>query len=303
MRSLIIGYGSIGQRHARLLNSLGADPGIISRRDIDHPKSWKTLEAGIAEHQPNYIVIASATSEHIEDINKLISLEYKGAVLVEKPLFHEAAKIKNHSFSQAYIAYNLRFHPVMLALKQALVGESVCSAQIYVGQYLPTWRPGTDYRQSYSAKAEQGGGVLLDLSHDLDYTNWLLGRCLGLAALGGKFGDLDISSDDVFSLMMKMENCPAVTVSLNYLDRIGRREIIINTAAKTIKADLVKGELWIDAKRHVYDTHRDETYLAMHNEILSGNNKHSCTVAEGLETLDVIEAALESAKTMKWVQR
>ena len=100
---------------------------------------------------------------------------------------------------------------------------------VYAGQYLPHWRPNIDYRDSYSSKKSQGGGVLLDLSHEIDYLNWLLDGTEEVMAVGGKLSALEIDSDDLYQISLKTKKCDLVQVELNYIDKVLRRYIIINT--------------------------------------------------------------------------
>ena len=191
----------------------------------------------------------------------------------------------------------------MQRLKTLLSGEQILSVQAYVGQYLPDWRPAVDYRASYSASTEQGGGVLRDLSHELDYLTWLLGKSKRVSALGGHLSALEITSDDTFALMLVTEACPVVTLQLNYLDRAGRRSILINTSKHTIEANLIAGTLTIDRDVETFVVARDDTYRLMHEAVLSGSSGNLCTRAEGIETLRLIEAAELAAKRGTWIER
>ena len=211
-RALVVGYGSIGQRHARRLASLGCDVGVCSRRDVNAQPLFSTLTHALAEFAPDYVVLASQTDEHAGNLQDLASAGFTGSVLVEKPLFDHPSPLPDHRFAALNVAYNLRLHPLIVRLRETLVGQKICSFQVYVGQYLPTWRPGTDYRQSYSASKSQGGGVLRDLSHDLDYTTWMLGGWRHLTAQGGHVSDLEITSDDCFMVMMDTPHCPLVSL-------------------------------------------------------------------------------------------
>ena len=155
------------------------------------------------------MVFDGAKSEHLDNLSKLKALDFKGAVLIEKPLFHE--------------------------------------------------------------------------NHDIDIATWVFGPCRGLAALGGQVSDLEISGNDVFSILTQTTDSRAVTVSLNRLDRVIHHEIIFNTAYKTLKADLIKRELGTDGAFTRFETHRDETYLGMHKDVLYMQQELACRFAQGLE--------------------
>lgn len=299
-RVLVVGYGSIGARHARLLGELGCDVAVVSARDVDFPQRYHSLRDGWHVHQPTLVVVANATAAHHDALAELAQLGHAGDVMVEKPVFDHVLPLPVNNFRQLRVAYNLRFHPVLSMLREVLANQSVISVQAYVGQYLPSWRPGTDYRLCYSAQADQGGGALLDLSHDLDYLAWITGSWRRVAAIGGHMSPLEISSNDVFSLLYESDRCPVITVQLNYLDRLGRRQVIVNTAEHTYEADLVRCTLKVDAEELYFPVERDTTYRAMHVAMLSGNPMQACTVQEALDTLALCDAARDAAVDGNW---
>ena len=174
-RALVIGYGSIGQRHARILANLGLSTAVVSRRQVDAETVFSGIAEGVEEFKPDYVIVASRTNEHAGDIETLAATGFSGVVLVEKPLFMTMGSMPANQFARCHVAYNLRFHPLMQALRRHLGGRAVYAAHCHAGSSLPTWRPGTDYRTGYSAIKDQGGGVIRDLSHELDYVLWLLG--------------------------------------------------------------------------------------------------------------------------------
>ena len=301
--ALVVGYGSIGARHARLLAELGCRTVVVSGRNIDFPFIYPNLEVALATEQSEYVVIANATNKHHDTLSTLARLNYAGTVLVEKPIFDRCKVVPKNNFRKVFVAYNLRCHPVIQHLKTLLIGEKILSVQAYAGQYLPGWRPQTDYRISYSANAEQGGGVIRDLSHELDYLTWMLGGWNRVSAVGGHFSELEIDSDDIFSLMFTTPLCPIVTLQLNYLDRITRRFVIINTLRHTIEADLVHGSITVDRDSTFLSAERDYTYRKMHADILLENTENLCSIEEGLDILRLIEAAESAAIRMEWVGR
>ncbi|MCK6499789.1 MAG: Gfo/Idh/MocA family oxidoreductase, partial [Nitrospira sp.] len=188
MKALVVGYGSIGQRHARVLDELGCEVAVVSRRPVEYPRRYDSLATALSGWRPGYVVIASRTNEHFDDLSALITADFAGRVLVEKPLFDVARQMPSNRFSHLAVAYNMRFHPLIMKLRDFLGQQKrLVAAHIYVGQYLPQWRPSTDYRSSYSASRDLGGGVLRDLSHEIDYALWLFGSWRHLTALGGKF--------------------------------------------------------------------------------------------------------------------
>lgn len=303
--ALVVGQGSIGQRHARILSALGLATRAVSRRANPSPSVFPSLGEALSDGQPDYVVIASATHEHQRDLERLAGLGFRGRVLVEKPLFDQALPLPVHDFAALHVAYNLRYHPLILALRDLCLSDRICSAQVYVGQYLPSWRPGTDYRASYSAKAAEGGGVLRDLSHELDYLLWMLGDWQAVTASGGHVSDLEIDSDDVFTLLVQTARCPMVAVQMNYLDRVGRREITVTTTTRTLRADLVANRLWIDGTETAFTPlERDATYQAMHLDLLgAAEARLACTLAEGLSVMELIAAAEAASFGKVWIKR
>ena len=303
MNVLIIGYGSIGSRHARLLSELGNKVSILSKHETDFNKSYKSIAQALESEKPDYIVIANKTGEHYPAFVELANYDYQGVVLVEKPLFHRLTDIPDNNFKKIFVAYNLRFHPIIQKLKELLQDEKIISVNVYAGQYLPDWRPGTDYRLSYSSQKKYGGGVLRDLSHELDYLNWLFAGWTSLTALGGHYSELEIDSNDIFNILMTTNLAPIVNVQLNYLDRTTRREIIINTDSFTVKADLISNTLQINNEIKEYNVNRDQTYINLHKAVLADNTQYLCSLDEGLEVLRLIEAAELSIQKRMWIAR
>lgn len=307
MKTLVIGYGSIGKRHSRLLTELGCEVRVLTisqhGQNIGY-KTYNSLESAFSDYSPEYLIIANETAQHFLTINDLIKINYQGIVLVEKPLFNNNSPIPNHSFQKLFIAYNLRFHPLIQILKDILIYEKMISANVYVGQYLPSWRPDIDYSLSYSANKHKGGGVLRDLSHELDYINWLMEGWLTLTAHGGKFSSLEIDSDDIFSILLTTKKCPIVHLEMNYLDKCPQRFLIINTNSKTIKLDLIENSLSINNKLiKQVKIDRDYTYLKQHQAIINQDYSMFCHQDQGKEIMVMIEA-IEKANIEKiWIKR
>jgi len=301
LKVLIIGFGSIGSRHARILGGLGHRVIIVSRRPVPQPSVYSSLEKALVEESPGLVVVANETSRHFPSLVELARLNYSETVLVEKPLFQNSAELPRNRFRSLWVAYNLRFHPVLQELKRCLRGETILSVQAYAGQYLPDWRPDTDYRNSYSAFSEMGGGVLRDLSHELDYLTWLFGKWERVTALGGHFSQLEIDSDDVFSILFATELCPAVSVQLNYLDRVPRRFVLINTARHSIQVDLINGTISLDKETRTFAVDRDHTYLNMYQDLFSDRPGSLCSAQEGQDVLGLIGAVESAMKRKEWV--
>jgi len=299
-RIIIIGYGSIGQRHTRILNELGHHVAVVSRRKVDYPLLYNNTKEALLLEYPSYIVIANETSEHEATLNELKSLSYDKKILVEKPLFLSHIN-SDFDFTALYVGYNLRFHPLVQTLFEKIRKLEILSVQCYVGQYLPSWRPDTDYTESYSASLSKGGGVLRDLSHELDYLQFLFGDWEQMTASGGKFSRLQIDSDDHFSFIFQTKKVPLITLQMNYLDHLVQRTLIINTDKATYKADFIQNTLQINDELLQFDVGRDDTYKNQHKAILNGEKELLCSYEKGLNIVKMIEMAEKASKGKVWV--
>ena len=304
MRSLVIGYGSIGVRHEVVLRGLGAQTAVVSRHGAEMPcPCFRDVPAALAEFRPEYIVVSNRSSEHAGTLAELEQEGFRGFCLVEKPLAIRLADLPPASafgFKMG-VGYVLRFHPLLDAARRILSGKRLLSIQAYVGQYLPDWRPGADYRQCYSAHREQGGGALRDLSHELDYLTYLAGDWRRVAAIGGHFSELEISSDDVNMVLLETSHCPAVACQLNYLDRNVRRDCTIQYADGTLYLDFIGQRLIHNGVEQRFQVERNEMFAAMHTAAWGGGGAPLCTEHEARDVLALIEAAEEAAKTGTWI--
>ncbi|SFL84111.1 Gfo/Idh/MocA family protein [Salibacterium qingdaonense] len=299
---LIIGYGSIGQRHYNLIKSKEWGVGVVTKREFPYENFFYNIEEAIRTLTPNVIIIANETNKHLQTLRIIDNENFKGAVLVEKPLFSEVSYKYNFSSFQVYVGYNLRFHPLMMELYKLIQKEKVLTVNVYAGQYLPEWRPGTDYTQSYSASRQKGGGVLRDLSHELDYILWLFGDWNSVVSNTGQIGDLDIETEDSVSILLKMDKVPQVQVMLNYLDRSTERFLIVNTFHDTYKLDLIRGKLLKNGEiiQEVHIT-RNKTY---EDQLLDLVNKRQylCTFDEAVQSVNLIDKIEKSNREGKWIK-
>lgn len=296
-KTLVVGYGSIGARHARILAELGCEVAVVSRRQIDGVRRYAAIDEAVTALQPDYAVIANETFAHAKAVAALAAAGFRGKLLIEKPV---GGAIDAQGFSAVAVAYNLRFYPALVTLAAMLRDEDILSMQVYCGQYLPDWRPGTDYRQSYSADPARGGGVLRDLSHELDYVVWLGGACRRIAAIGGRFGALEIASDDCWALLLEQERCRCTTVQMNYLDRPGRRQIVVNTKDHTYTVDFARAALIRDGVEQIFTVDRDTTYREQHRAMLVGDTARLCSLDEGMQVMSLIAAAERAAGERTW---
>ncbi|EIJ80534.1 oxidoreductase domain-containing protein [Bacillus methanolicus PB1] len=300
MKALVVGYGSIGKRHVRILNELGILVGLVSRRILDYKPIFNSIEPAIKSFSPNIIVVANETSKHLETLNLIMEKNYEGIILIEKPLF-QSSNITSFDNENIFVGYNLRFHPLLQKLKTEIKNQKIISCSVYVGQYLPTWRPSADYRKTYSASKMLGGGVLRDLSHELDYLQWIFGSWKRLISLGGKFSSLEIESEDSYSLLTETELCPLITIEMNYLDKICQRFMIVNTEDYTYKIDFINGTFQKNSEIQYVKVSRDETYRKQYLAIINKNFDQLCTFEEGLSVIKMVESIERSNEEKGWV--
>ena len=294
MKCLVIGFGSAGQRHARILKALGHDVEVLSKRCIGR---FRNSTKDALAWEPDYCVVASKTKEHMRDLSRM--WDSGARILVEKPLFDKPS----HCWPRddVFVGYNLRFHPVVRELRNRITGRELYTAHFHVGQWLPTWRPDRDYRET------DVSGVLRDLSHELDLMLWLCGWPKTLRALSGKATGLDIDSEDYAQIICEAERCPAVSVTMNYIDMTPRRYIAINYDGGSILADLVHHTLTEtrpdgETTTAQYRVDKDTTYTAMHQAMIDGTDADLlCSLDEGLKVVNLI-ALIESCAKVPWEQ-
>ena len=290
IKSLVIGAGSIGLRHINILEGLGHNTALVTKRkDVDFTTYLKT-EFALKSFDPDYIIIANETYKHINELEQVHKFSKNKIILVEKPIFNNLNNIDTFKFSKnnIFVGYNLRYHFFIKFIQKLQLKENILSGNIYVGQYLPDWRPNSDYKLSYSADTEKGGGVLLELSHEFDYLLLLFGKCIKSFALIDKLSDLKINCNDSVVGILKFEQCKQISYNFNLIDKLSRREIILNTNYNTYKFDLVNNIISTNNNYKKYDLNIDETYKEMHLDILYNKGKNACSFQKGVEVLNFI---------------
>ncbi|MCX5811393.1 MAG: Gfo/Idh/MocA family oxidoreductase [Proteobacteria bacterium] len=326
MKFLIIGYGSIGKRHARNILSSGHETVLLrhSRTESNKEgiKEYYSFDNLLAhEGHIDGAVVCSPTSMHLNDVKSL--LERGIPFLLEKPPASDlrstvemADIIRVKGFKKYDIAFNLRYHPVIRFLKDFIttVG-SIYAANIYVGYYLPYWRPDIDYRETSSAKKELGGGVHIELAHDIEYALWFLGFPELLTGYAGKVSSLEISTDDICSAILKYRNGAIAEIHLDYLShkylRGGR--IIAEKGTlewewdgKSGKVNYFSKDKRISEDVFVLEPGYDfnNTYLEELDNfigIIEGERESMVDIETALNTMKVIGAIERSADEKKWI--
>jgi len=301
--ALVIGYGSIGQRHVRILGELGWTTSVVSSQDsVDFP-IYNSVHDAMDGCQPSYVVVASPTAFHSRDVHAVLDSGYQGPILIEKPLFSTAESIARLSKSNVFVGYNLRFLKVIQRLRELISPTDVISMHVYNGEYLPDWRPQRDYRATSSALRSLGGGVLRDLSHEIDFLHYLIGAPNSVSAVTTTSGTLEIETEDTVSAVFEHQCGAITTLALSYLDRIRRREIHITTRLNSVKANLLNGRVSIGNREEDWSSERDDTFREMHRDILSGSPRISCSLSEGLDVVRTIDMIELSGTTREWVNR
>jgi predicted dehydrogenase len=248
---LVAGSGSIAARHMRNLLAMGVGRVVVlSARDLrsvspfDDARVVPTVT--IPEDCPGVAIVANDTALHVKTTRRL--LEAGAHVLVEKPLaagtseeLRDLVREVAATDRVVRVAYNLRFlgaiQRIAALLREGRIGTPLF-ARIEAGQWLPDWRPGRDYRDGYSASASRGGGVALDLSHEIDYMRMLLGMPTAWSTYRAVTGLLDGDSEDVFEGVYSFDDGALCSVHLDYLERQPRRRIRIVGSAGTIECDI-----------------------------------------------------------------
>lgn len=290
MKALIISMGSIGTRHAEVLTSMGIEVSAITSQNIRSLECFNDLKS-VNLDKFDYFIIASPTHLHYEHLSYIDTNVSSKIILCEKPLFDKFRDFNPNN--KIFIGYNLRFHPLILELKNMLNPSDILTIEARCGQYLPSWRQ-RKYTSSYSAKKELGGGVLLDLSHEIDYISFLSDSSLELIkSCQAKVSNLNITSDDICMILAKC-NKTLINISLNYLSKTPYRQILIETNNNTYHLDLITNTLKIvdqDGKITQIqkpNLQRNDTFKAMHIDALNMQN-HICTFSQAMDTMRLID--------------
>lgn len=261
MRALVIGCGSIGKIHISNLLKLKTIKCITIYTKNTHclegieTNNRVNIITSQSDGEVDFAIIANETNKHLASA---VELAERGINLfVEKPLSHnlENVDMLNNIIEEKglklFVAYNLRYLGAIKYIKEQLsrniLGDLYFS-KIEAGQYLPLWRPDRDYRDSYSSAKVKGGGVALDLSHEVDYMRYLFGDPCYWKVIKGKVSDLEIDSDDIFEGIYMYHNNFICNVHMDYLQLDKKREIRIVGSEGTLICDFVKEYIRVTVK-------------------------------------------------------
>lgn len=238
MKALVLGCGSIGLRHIGHLRQLGlseieaADPDFNARERV---KAQCGIQADPDPEQalrrrPDIVLVCTPAATHVPMAIKALQTGAHG--FVEKPLStrlegtEALVRMARKDGRVVQIGYQLRFHPAMKQAKKILESGrlgKVLTAHAEFGLWLEKWWPGRDYRNSYMAKDDKSGGLLLDVSHEIDLMIWLLGSVREVFAYGEKLSRLEIQGLDAVKILMRMQEGPLVSLHMDCLQPVYTR--------------------------------------------------------------------------------
>ncbi len=266
LKVCFIGVGSIAKRHIRNLKEICEDRGITLTVDAFRRSQVATdgvnyIYTRASELPLDYdvIFITNPTDQHL----KALRTFHKNGkhFFIEKPVvsreqINEARNFILKPKSLYYVAAPLRYNSVIQWVKKNVDPEDVISVRSISSSYLPDWRPGQDYRQTYSAHKNMGGGVSIDLIHEWDYLTYLFGWPERVSCMIGKKSDLEIDSDDYAIYIAEYSNM-ITELHLDYFGRKAIREIELFTKADTIICDIVNNKIELMKSGQTLDFHEE----------------------------------------------
>jgi predicted dehydrogenase len=292
---LIFGYGSIGKKYHKFLKNIYPKNKIYiySRRKI-LLKNYTNILSYIVKLNPTHILICSKTKDHYRDLSFFEKNFKNKKILIEKPLFD---RFYNTNFKNniIYVGYNLRFDSVVEFIKKKIKNKRIWSANLLCGSYLPEWRKNIKYQHSYSAKKKEGGGVVLDLSHEFDYAQFLFGKLNYNYSNIKKASDLLIDSEDCCNFFATTNKGINLNIHLNYYSRISYRRIFISGKNVSIEADILnKRIIYYENKKKFVKNFKDKNYNSSYvnqlkNFVSLRKKKSICSYKEGLDTVKITE--------------
>lgn len=323
---LVVGSGSIARRHIANIKALFSQATVgcvsasgreLSLEEVGADIVYASIEEALSA-EPMLAIIASPAPLHVDQAATFLRTGIP--VLIEKPLsdslesFARAGEVLLANSTKIEVAYNLRFMPSAIRLK-ALLDEQILgrihSVSIEVGQYLPDWRPATDYRENVSARKALGGGVLLELSHELDYLTWLFGTFNSIYCVASNSGTLDVDVEDSAHAILSREDGLVASVHLDFLQRVPTRICKIIGESGTLVWNLLQNSILLGTANNSEDIifsdpnyNRNDMYLEEISHFVKvavGERMPQVSIYQALDTLRLIEALRHSSVTRKVV--
>jgi predicted dehydrogenase len=312
-RALVVGCGSIGQRHIRNLRALGVPrilavdtvPNSLSRATELGANAYDNLEAALAD-APEAAIISTPPNMHLAAARA--TLEAGSRLLIEKPIaasldgVDTILDLATRRHRILCVGYNLRFHAGLRKLKLLLESGTIgrlLTLRAEFGQYLPDWRPGRDYRNSYNARAD--GGIVLDASHEIDYARWLAGEIVAVFAVTEKLSDLELDAEDVALLTLRFANGAVGQIHLDCVARGYSRCCRLVGTEGTLEWDFKTGVRLVSAagveERFSIVPDTNEMYLDELRHFLACSSGGEPPLATGGDARRVLEIALAARRS------
>jgi predicted dehydrogenase len=315
---LVVGCGSAGSRHARLLRKLGATDLLLFDPDQDLAEKLAaelsattvdSIEKGL-EQGVDGVVIASPPGHHLSAVT--LAIEAGANCFVEKPLadslegVEQLLDLADERGKFVMVGYNLRFFAPLIELKRIVSsGEigRVLTVRAEFGQYLPTWRPDADYRKNYITSDSSSGGIILEESHEFDYVQWLAGPVESVYCAAGQLSDLEMKSEDTALVVMRHAGGALSHISIDCTQHGYARGAHVvgseGTATWTFPSTLTT--VLRDGSRSEEDLEAEfagayELEMQEFVDCLSGSRTPSVSGREALESLKITLAARESSQ-------
>lgn len=321
MRFLICGLGSAGRRHLRNLVALGQEDIVLFRtgkstlpdEDLHQYPVETNFETALNRWNPTATIVANPTSLHMAVA--LPAAKAGSHLLIEKPISHNLDGIKElqdviaEKAVQVLVGFQFRYHPGLNHVKRILEDQAlgdIFTVDVVWGEYLPDWHPWEDYRESYSAKVELGGGVVLTLCHPFDYLRWLFGEPETIIAEIGNSGHLDLEVEDSADVILGFPAGFNATVHLDYLQRPEIHQLKIVGSKGTLIWDNADGSVrWWSVDANEWPTltvpkgfDRNQLFLDEIEhflEVVSGKVDPLCSLEDGIMALKVAMGIHRSA--------
>jgi predicted dehydrogenase len=299
---LFFGLGSIGMRHAGLLDEhfdveMAAYRTGSSGNELNI-KEFRTLDDAFG-FRPDIAFITNPTDLHIEAATECARRSIH--LFIEKPLSNRLEGIpalielinKNNLIN--HVAFCMRFHPVIKYLKDEIDTADAFYSRTVCSSYLPAWRPSQDYTKSYSADSARGGGVINELIHELDYNEYLFGKVKTVHVNSGQISHLDISAKDFGEFMLHHENKQKSHVSLDFFSHMRERTVKIYYPDKVIMADVIKQSVKVFKdhncieEKNISDENMYLNQLKTYFDAFEGKKSEAlCSVEESLNMVKLI---------------
>ncbi|MDQ0969205.1 putative dehydrogenase [Flavobacterium sp. W4I14] len=307
MKVAIIGLGSISGKHIQALKTIDDNVEIFALRSgsnaipVDGVQNICSLND--VQHL-DFVIISNPTSLHYQTV-KMVA-EYGLPMMIEKPAFFELQGVgdlqdfinKNNIFT--YVACNLRFHPCLEFLKRELAKKSAINeVNIYCGSYLPDWRPNRDYKEVYSAKSKMGGGVHLDLFHEIDYACWIFGFPMRWSTYTSSNSTLDIDAPDYANYLLGYEKFN-INIVLNYYRRKAKRTLEVLFEDETWEVDLLHNIILNDRQEIIYSAPTFtmmDTYIAQMKYFIHKLSSSATPMNNINETIEILNICLTNEPT------